>query len=139
MCAVVSPIDHYKLLFDMWKSENSVKTSKLQVLMATNAFLISAHVISHYSTIWIPLAGFIFSLVWIFSIGRSVAYQDHWKIQMNQLQQQNPTDPIFMVHMTKSKEPLWGRVPSKYYLVGTPIGTTLAWISVVIYTLVNLA
>lgn len=129
-------VDKYTLLFNLWMSENSVKTNKLQMLMATNAILVAALTISQNPIGWIAVAGFTFSLVWVFSIGRTVAYQKRWQDQMEVLRTGFPTIPLFNIHSTKTKEPIWGRVPSRYYLLGTPIGTTLAWLVVIIRALV---
>jgi len=128
-------MDRYKLLFDLWSAENNVKTNKLQMLMATNAILVSAVSLVGHTVIWIAVAGFVFSLVWVFSIGRTVAYQNHWHQQMEDIRKGNPAEPLFQVHATKTKEPLWGRVPSKYYLIGTPVATTTAWFLVIVYSL----
>lgn len=119
--------DKYKIVFDLWKSENSIKTSKLQVLLATNSILVSAFFLAGQS-IWIALVGFVFSLVWIMSIGRTVSYQQHWKSMLEDIRTQYSSNPIFQIHSTKAKVAFWGKVPSKYYLLGTPIGATIAWL-----------
>lgn len=128
-------IEKYRLLFDLWMSENSVKTNKLQMLMATNAILVSALSLTKEPVVWIASAGFVFSMVWVFSIGRTVGYQSGWFVQMEQIRQLHNTNAIFQIHNTKPKVPIWGRVPSKYYLLGTPLATTLAWLMVIIYAL----
>ncbi|MCK5627870.1 hypothetical protein KAI12_00245 [Candidatus Bathyarchaeota archaeon] len=120
-------VDKYKIVFDLWKSENSIKTSKLQVLLATNAILVSAFFLTEQS-IWIALVGFIFSFVWILSIGRTIGYQQHWKSMLEDIRKKDPNNQLFQIHSAKAKVPIWGRVPSKYYLLGTPIATTIAWL-----------
>jgi hypothetical protein len=81
--------DEYRLIFDLWKSENSIKTTKLQVLLATNAILVSAFFLSG-RVVWIALAGFAFSMVWIFSIGRTIAYQEHWHSLLVEIGNKHP-------------------------------------------------
>jgi hypothetical protein len=130
-------IEKYKLLFELWTSENSVKTNKLQMLMATNAILVSALTLAQRPVLWIALAGFVFSLVWILSIGRTVGYQEHWKVLMDEIRKQYGSNALFQTHSTQTALPVWGRVSSKYYLIGTPIATTIAWLSVIVFTLVR--
>lgn len=127
-------IEKYKLLFDLWKSENPIKTNKLQVLIATNSILVSVFFLMKH-TIWIPLVGFAFSLIWIFSIGRTVSYQHHWYSQMENLRKKYSGNIVFQIHSVKAKSPIWGRVPSRYYLLGTPFATTISWLAVVLYIL----
>ena len=127
-------IEKYKILFDLWMSENSIKTNKLQMLMATNAILVSALALANYVAIGIAIGGFVFSLVWIFSLGRTVAYQEKWKEQMNDLKNNFPNNEIFTTHITTSPKQVWGKIPSKYYLLGTPIATTIAWLGVIVHS-----
>jgi len=127
--------EKYKLLFDLWMSENSVKTNKLQMLMATNAILVSALALAQRPVLWIALAGLVFSLVWVLSIGRTVSYQQHWATQMEELRRQHSSNAMFQIHSTKTRLPIWGRVSSKYYLLGTPIATSIAWGTVILYDL----
>ena len=128
-------VDKYKIVFDLWKSENSIKTSKLQVLLATNAILVSAFFLAAQS-IWIALVGFIFSLVWILSIGRTISYQQHWKSLLEEIRKDYSGNPLFQIHSVKAKVAVWGKVPSKYYLLGTPIGATIAWLITIIVMVV---
>lgn len=127
-------IEKYKLLFDLWMSENPVKTTKLQVLMATNSILVSAFFLTEY-TIWIALVGFVFSSVWVLSIGRTTSYQRHWRSQLEELRKEYSDNILFQIHKAKVKPTIWGRVSSKYYLVGTPIATAFSWLVVMLYML----
>lgn len=132
-------VEKYRLLYDLWMSENSVKTNKLQVLLATNAILVSAFALGQRPSPWIALAGFWFSVVWIFSIGRTVSYQQHWSKQMDKMADQNKEDTYYRIHLESvdPPPPLWGRVPSKYYLLGTPIATSFVWLVVLLYLLIK--
>lgn len=127
-------VDKYKLLFDLWKSENPVKTSKLQMLMATNSILVSAFFLTQ-RTFWIPAVGFLFSIVWVLSIGRTITYQRHWQSQMEELRKKYSGNFMFQLHNAEIKGPIWGRVPSRYYLLGTPTATGIGWLAIMLYIL----
>jgi hypothetical protein len=127
-------VDKYKLLFDLWMSENPIKTNKLQMLMATNSILVSVFFLTE-DIFWIALVGFFFSLVWVFSIGRTVSFQHHWQSQMELLRQEYSGNIIFQTHSAKISPPAWGRVSSRYYLLGTPMATVVGWLAVMLYIL----
>lgn len=125
-------IEKYKLLYDLWKSENPIKTNKLQMLMATNSILVSVFFLTEH-IFGIAFVGFFFSLVWVLSIGRTVSYQQHWRSQMEDLRQKYSDNPMFQIHSGKIKHAPWGRVSSRYYLLGTPIATAIAWLAAMLY------
>ena len=127
-------VEEYKLLFKLWMSENPIKTNKLQVLMVTNSILVSSFFLVS-NNFWIAVVGFIFSLVWILSIGRTVSYQHHWHSQMEKLRQEHNDNTLFQIHSVEITPIVWGRVSSKYYLVGTPIATAIAWLAVMLHVL----
>lgn len=129
-------IEKYKLLFDLWMSENPVKTSKLEMLMVTNSILVSAFFLAGQPS-WLALVGFLFSLVWVLSIGRTVSFQQHWRSQMENLKAKYADNTMFQIHSLQISPPVWGRVPSKYYLLGTPIVTAIAWLAVLLYILLG--
>jgi hypothetical protein len=129
-------VDRYKLLFDLWMSENPIKTNKLQMLMATNSILVSVFFLTE-DIFWIALVGFFFSLVWVFSIGRTVSFQHHWQSQMEQLRQEYSGNTIFQTHSAKISPPPWGSVSSRYYLLGTPMATAVGWLAVMLYILLT--
>ena len=75
----------YKSLLDLWAKENPIKTTKLQVLLAVNALLVSTVNISggiNAKQWYVCLAGAAFSLIWMFSIGRTSLFQDVWQIKI---------------------------------------------------------
>jgi hypothetical protein len=127
-------VEKYKLLFELWMSENPIKTSKLQVLLATNSILVSAFFLAG-RVVWIALVGFLFSAVWILSIGRTTSFQQHWRLQMEDIRKKYGDNPMFEIHSVKIKPPVWGRVSSRYYLLGTPIAMAIAWLIVILYVL----
>ncbi|MGD0646054.1 MAG: hypothetical protein ABSA75_14205 [Candidatus Bathyarchaeia archaeon] len=124
-------LNDYKLINDLWMSENSIKTNKLQVLLATNSILVSAFFIANHP-VWIALVGSVFSMVWVLSIGRTVSYQERWQSLLEGIERQYPSAHVFQIHSEKPKAAIWGRVPSKYYLLGTPIGAAVCWLIVFI-------
>jgi len=127
-------VEKYKLLLELWMSENPVKTSKLEVLIATNSILVSAFFLANH-TVWIALAGFFFSAIWILSIGRTLSFQQHWRSQMESLRKEYSDNAMFQIHSVEIRPSVWGRVPSKYYLLGAPIALSVAWLAVVLYLL----
>lgn len=131
--------NEYRLAFDLWKSEKSIKTTKLQVLLATNAILVSAFFLSGH-VIWIALVGSVFSAIWLFSIGRTISYQEHWKTLLEDIKNRYSSrfsgNMMFQIHSGKFKPAIWGRIPSKYYLLGTPIGAAICWLIVFIIKLI---
>jgi len=127
-------IDKYRLLTELWMSENPIKTNKLQMLMATNSILVSAFFLAGYIP-WIPAVGFVFSTVWAFSIGRTVAFQHYWYSQMDVIRKAYPNNTLFETHVAEFRPPFFGSLSSRYYLIGTPIATALAWLAVLVYTL----
>jgi len=134
--------DTYKMVVDLWSRENPIKTTKLQVLLAVNALLVSALNFSGglKPENWhIYLAGSIFSLVWTFSIGRTCLFQDVWQIKAAEFRKRYPNDPRFSLLETaeeqKQVRPLirrFGFVPSKYYLLFTPFGFTVIWLLILV-------
>lgn len=126
-------VEKYKLLLDLWKSENPVKTTKLQVLILVNSILVSVFLLT--SSFWIALAGMLFALVWILSIGRTVSYQRHWKNEMDKLQKGHSDNIVFRIHDAPAAHRLWGRVPSAYYTIGAAVAAALIWFVVLLITL----
>ncbi|MFQ5498707.1 MAG: hypothetical protein ACE5FH_03460 [Candidatus Zixiibacteriota bacterium] len=128
----------YNQLLRLWSQENSIKTTKFQVLLATNTGLLAVVVITggftHYN--WpLYLGGMFLSLVWTLSIGRTVLFQKHWQARLHSIAEKHADDPRF--HILGSTVairhlPLWlrmiGGVSSKYYLMGTPIILCVGWL-----------
>lgn len=135
--------DSYRLLVDLWAGENPVKTLKLQVLLAVNAILVSATVISGGFTggNWpLALAGAGFSLLWAFSLGRTILFQELWRLKIGEIAGRHPEDARFQLLDEKKgleKAPrvlrALGSVPSRYYLLGAPILLCLCWLGALVY------
>jgi hypothetical protein len=136
----------YRLLVDLWARENSIKTAKLLVLLATNALLIAAVTLAggFVPKNWpICLAGAAFSLVWILSLGRTALFQERWRLKIRETAARYPEDTRFQVLEAageREKAPLiirvMGAVPSAYYLLGTPVLLCLAWCGMLLSVLI---
>jgi hypothetical protein len=128
----------YQAILDLWKQENPIKTTKLQVLLAVNGGLLTVVSITggFCPDNWaIYLTGAVLSGVWTLSIGRTTLYQQYWKHKLDALAKRYPDDPRFSVRDVASvkdkPKPFLravGGVSSKYYLLGAPILLSLAWL-----------
>ncbi len=135
----------YRALLDLWSRENPIKTTKLQMLLAVNALLVS--VVNYTSTVAAPrwylyLAGAAFSLIWTFSIGRTSLFQDVWQIKLADIQRRHPGDPRFTILDTgdaqRRARPMlraFGAMPSKWYLLFSPLLFAIAWLLALAVTL----
>jgi len=135
----------YKSLLELWSRENPIKTTKLQVLLAVNALLVSAVNIAGgiAATRWyVYAAGALFSAIWMFSIGRTSLFQDIWQVKLADLRSRHPNDLRFSIleteHAHKRTRPLlqmFGAISSKWYLLFAPLALALAWLIVLIVSL----
>jgi hypothetical protein len=135
----------YKSLLELWSRENPIKTTKLQVLLAVNALLVSAVNISGgiAATRWyVYAAGALFSAIWMFSIGRTSLFQDIWQVKLADLRSRHPNDLRFSIleteHARKRTRPMlqmFGAISSKWYLLFAPLALALAWLIVLIVSL----
>lgn len=136
----------YQALLDLWSKENPIKTTKLQVLLAVNALLVSAVALSGGMTAskwYVYLAGALFCFIWMLSIGRTALFQDVWQIKIRELQSRHPNDPRFSVletapHQKQARRivQVFGAVPSTWYLLFSPLLFGLVWLAVLIGSLV---
>jgi len=137
-----SDYDRYKTLLELWSKENPIKTTKLQVLLAVNALLASVSALGDGFTSdksFVYAAGFVFSLVWTFSIGRTSLFQEAWNRKLNKLAAAYPDDPSFHIHDTRrecKESPLLlqrlGGIPSKWYLLFVPPAFAFTWLVVLV-------
>ena len=136
-------LDAYKSYIELWKSENPIKTNKLQVLLVVNGLLVSALQLAGglvKENWFIFLTGGVFSIIWVMSIGRTSLYQKVWQIKANKIAEKYPDDPRFRLTDTRSTiqlAPGWlqmlGRVSSRYYLLGAPVVFSLLWFVALIF------
>jgi hypothetical protein len=140
----------YSTLLTLWQAENPIKTIKLQFLLATNAILLgffqlSGGIISNnYSTsmigntadpVFLALGGFALNLIWTLSIGRTSLFQKAWKNKLDDIARRYPDDSRFQILELREAEAqahawlrMLGKVSSKYYLLGAPMGFGTAWL-----------
>lgn len=132
----------YRLLVGLWAGENTVKTAKFLALLGTNALLIVGGVLAggFVAGNW-PLfaAGAAFSLVFLLSLGRTVLFQEGWRLKIHALSVRHPEEARFQALETageRQRAPLAlrvaGGVPSAYYLIGVPLLLSIAWIVLLI-------
>jgi hypothetical protein len=137
----------YKCLLDLWSRENPIKTTKLQVLLAVNALLVSTVNLSGgiaASKWYVYFAGALFSFIWMFSIGRTSLFQDVWQIKLGDLRARHPHDPRFSILETSAAQrrarPMlrtFGAVSSRWYLLLSPLVFALAWLLILAISLVR--
>jgi len=137
----------YKAYVDLWAAENPIKTNKLMALLIVNGLLVSALQIggrSHIADWPVFAAGAVFSAIWIMSIGRTTLFQKVWRIKAIELSKRHAEDPRFQLldtDVAKLAVPGWlrlaGGVSSKYYLMGTPVLLSLAWIIGLIFIILK--
>ena len=71
--------ERLKLLIQLWQAENPIKTSKIQTFFVVQSILVMS-LNSSSAMGWVaPLIGIGFSFAWLFSIGRTLAFQKFWK------------------------------------------------------------
>jgi hypothetical protein len=133
----------YGTLLDLWARENSIKTTKLQVLLAVNALLVSVVSLSG-GTWYLYLAGAVFCFIWTFSIGRTSLFQDVWQMKIAALRARHPDDGRFSVLETTAERRrvsglprAFGSIPSKWYLLVSPLVFGIVWLVVLTAALVE--
>jgi hypothetical protein len=137
----------YKCLLDLWSRENPIKTTKLQVLLAVNALLVSTVNLSGgiAGSKWYGyFSGAVFSFIWMFSIGRTALFQDVWQIKLGDLRKRYPHDPRFSILETAEAQrrarPMirtFGALSSKWYLLFSPLVFALAWLLILAISIVR--
>ncbi len=136
----------YKSLLDLWSKENPIKTTKLQVLLAVNALLVAAVSASGGGFTagkwYVYAAGAAFSLIWTFSIGRTSRFQATWQVKLQELHEKYPGDSRFSVLETAAADArvspmlrLFGAIPSRWYLLFSPLILALTWATVLVFAL----
>jgi hypothetical protein len=137
-------LEAYKMLLTLWSNENPIKTTKLQVLLAVNALLVSAVQVSggkFTADKWsIYAVGCAFNLVWTLSIGRTALFQEAWEIKLGELRARYPDDIRFSVLENKSQRSqapcmlrAFGGVSSRWYLLLTPFVLAIGWLLILLF------
>ena len=137
--------EQYRILLELWSKENPIKTTKLQVLLAVNALLVSGVGLGDdgfsQDKWFIYVSGCVFSLVWTFSIGRTSLFQEAWNKKLNEIARSHQHDPRFRIHDTKNEcrsaatvLRVLGGVPSKWYLLFVPPAFASIWAMIFVLT-----
>jgi hypothetical protein len=137
----------YGRLVELWAQENPIKTNKLQVLLAVNGLLLTGIQLTggFVRSNW-PLcaAGALFSMIWTFSIGRTVLFQKTWQLKAEEISRRHTADIRFQVLQTDEYEKrikgaarVFGVVSSKYYLLVSPAVFTAVWLAVLVRVLLR--
>jgi hypothetical protein len=134
----------YRLLLGLWQSENPIKTLKLQVLLAVNALLVAALAVAGGPAPgrwYLYATGLFVSLVWTFSIGRTSLFQDVWQARLAALRARHPDDARFALLDNRAERRaarrslrILGGVPSRWYLLASPIVFAVGWLALWIHT-----
>ena len=134
----------YELTLRLSESENPIKTLKLQALLLTNAILLPSffallRALGPGPAACVGLLALASDGVWVFSIGRTVAYQRLRKFQLESIRAEDLQDPLLALHAPQRTGalPWWGRMPSSWYLVGTPIGLTASWAALLVWLVLS--
>ncbi len=130
-------LEIYNTLLQLWQAENPIKTIKLQFLLASNAGLLGFLSLQNDNLTLLATGGFVLNIVWLLSIGRTSLFQKAWKNKLDDIAQQYPDDARFQVlniTFAEKRAPVWlrviGGVSSRYYLLGTPAGLAVAWLTI---------
>lgn len=134
----------YRQLLQLWQSENPIKTAKLQMLLAVNALLMSAVSVSGgfgNDRWYVYVTGIVLNLIWTFSIGRTSLFQDVWQARLLELQRRNAGDARFSLldnaryrRQTRRMVRTFGAVPSRWYLLLSPLAFAIAWLAILLVT-----
>ena len=131
----------YKAILGLWQAENPIKTLKLQALLLTNALLLAAFF--HTEGAWGARRAAILALfmaaadvLWLFSIGRTVAFQRLRKAALERVRDEDPADPFLALHApSERKLPFWGSVPASTYLIGAPAVLAALWTALLVWAI----
>lgn len=132
--------ERYKLLVQLWSSENQVKTAKLQMFALVTSIFVSVFVLVLEARAFVSAVGIVFSSVWLFSIGRTLHYQAYWRNQIDKIHKQFSDDFMFEIFDQKSlaavKDGITGRISSKLILLGTPFVAAICWLGAMLWVVI---
>jgi hypothetical protein len=131
-------IEAVKTLFQLWSDENNLKTQKLTLFFTAQSILVSAYTLRTGKQYLIPIIGMVFSFVWFFSIGRTVAFQKIWKTKIDRTLRDTPelirnAFDFYPTSEDKMKVPFYGKMSAKYILLWPPAVGLLLWLGILIY------
>jgi len=133
-------IEAWKVLVDLWKSENAVKTSKLMMFFAVQSLFVVAFSMRTGFDWVVPVLALLFSVLWFFCIGRTVACQKHWKKKADGLfskfsEESKEAYGIFPTPLDELLFPIYGRMPATYILLFPPVLTFVIWLIILVFIL----
>jgi hypothetical protein len=137
----------YKAYVDLWAAENQIKTNKLQVLLLINGLLVATLQVTggfHIANWPLFMTGSVFCAIWVMSIGRTSLFQKVWRAKAIEFSITYAGDNRFQLLDTNAAQlaaPRWlrflGAVPSRFYLLGTPVVFLLAWAGGLVYIILK--
>ncbi len=135
-------IEAIKTLYQLWSGENSGKTQKLTLFFTAQSILVAGYSLGSTTLYLIPIIGMAFSLLWLFSIGRTVAFQACWKAKIDTLLSNAPESvckefDFYPTVEDKKMMPFYGKMPGKYILLGPPVVGVPFWLGVFIHALTS--
>lgn len=130
--------EKYKLLVSLWTSENQVKTAKLQAFALVSSIFVSAFILVPGARLFIALIGMLFSVVWLFSIGRTLHYQSCWRSQIDEIRGKYKDNAIMFdifnpETLNMPKPGLFSKISSKRILLGMPLAATFVWLATLLW------
>jgi hypothetical protein len=131
-------VEVWKVLIDLWESENSVKTNKLMMFFAVQSlFTVAFNINSSFNWV-VPFLAVLFSLFCFFCIGRTIAFQKHWKKKANNLftnfsESLKEIYDFFPKPVDKLSFPFYGKMPAIIILLAPPLITSVIWLIILIF------
>jgi hypothetical protein len=130
----MDPQEQIKIYVDLWKSENPIKTQKLMAYFVCQSILAVAATKNQLTLLLFSFFGAIWSIWWVFCIGRTVAYQQLWQNKLTGLEKD-----LFPTSEDKKALPWYGILPAKYTLLAPPIVGAAIWGILFLYSLMAIA
>jgi hypothetical protein len=98
-------LEAIKSLTQIQSQDNNVLNQKLSQYLAVQTLIVVVDQKAGWGHIIPPVLGLLTSLIWFFSIGRTIQYRRHWKLRIKKL-----------VDNDKELEPFdFGEPPGKWY------------------------
>ncbi len=126
-------VEALRTLYQLWAEENRVKTQKLTTYFTAQSILLTAFNLGPDSRALVAAVGAAFCLVWFFSIGRTMAFQDIWKEKIVSILRVAPISvqaafDFYPTSQDKKNLPWYGRLSATYVLLWPPAVGFLVWL-----------
>ncbi len=127
--AINDKFELLKTLHEMWRHENDIANKKIAIFFTVQSILMISFAAS---TVITSILGFSISIIWFLSLGRTIVYRQHWdshaiKLSSDLSEKSKAYYQIFPTIDEKKKMAWYGKVPSKIFLLGTPLFCALLW------------